>query len=80
MKAYCPHCNHYLDGYVGLDTQDPKNGDVSFCVYCGGLSVFDDGLRNPTADERAMFDRDERIRVATEKWLEWRKQLPNTGS
>jgi hypothetical protein len=43
----CPHCHRSNDGHTDvddLDTESPKDpepGDLSICLYCGGLGQFD---------------------------------------
>jgi len=57
--ANCPKC-----GYKNMDTATdvegtavaPKPGDVSICWGCGGLLVFDEGMRM-YAPSRAELDR-----------------------
>lgn len=56
----CPECGHQFtaatDAY-GVDT--PKPGDVSFCIQCGTLLVFDGSLSpvRPTPAELADLER-----------------------
>lgn len=52
--APCPHCGEELDVASGLGTQDgPKPGDISLCIDCGGVNIFDENLkpRLPTQEE-----------------------------
>jgi hypothetical protein len=51
----------------------PVNGDLSFCMECGELAIFDDefpdGVRKPTPTENSQFNADPvviKIRLA---WL-----------
>jgi hypothetical protein len=62
----CWHCGLMLGGAVGLDGANPPDrGDVSLCVHCGALTVFDrcDAghllRRPPTSRERGVFEDDE---------------------
>lgn len=44
MKAIaCPHCNFVADGASDLrgGTYEPKNGDISVCVQCAGISALE---------------------------------------
>jgi hypothetical protein len=36
-RPKCPTCETVIDGFsgVGNDAPAPKDGDVSFCAYCG---------------------------------------------
>lgn len=36
-KPPCPGCGTRLDGFsvIGKDSARPKDGDISFCCYCG---------------------------------------------
>jgi hypothetical protein len=55
--AACPHCGHDLDEHAEFSGNgDPEPGDVSICLYCRNLSLFDTGpgglyLRKPTPAE-----------------------------
>lgn len=60
-KSVCPWCEKRHDLVSGIAEKGtkkepiPHNGDVTLCVGCGELSVFDDsakgGLRFPTQEE-----------------------------
>jgi hypothetical protein len=41
----------------------PKPGDVSLCIRCGALAVFDETrrLRRPTGEEAIQFSMDHRV-------------------
>lgn len=42
----CGHCGKVLDGSSkASDGTDPEPGDITFCIYCGGLNRFGEGLR-----------------------------------
>lgn len=42
----CPHCEHILEGATGVTTQNaPKPGDVTLCIYCAAVLVFQDDMR-----------------------------------
>jgi len=58
VKSVCPFCRKKCD-CASVMSQDepvqPKNGDVSICIGCGCISIFDDtttgDLRVPTIKE-----------------------------
>lgn len=53
-NATCPHCGHRLDLATGIDhTLMPRPGDVSICIECASILIFDDAMmpREPTVDE-----------------------------
>lgn len=42
-KPVCPHCEHLLDYANHHDNnvpRGPETGDLTICVYCGGLSSY----------------------------------------
>lgn len=49
--SVCCECGAMLDGVSG--PCQPSPGDMTLCIYCGCLNVFDDDmlLRRPTDDE-----------------------------
>ena len=50
----CPYCGHKFNRQAGVETNDkPKAGDVSLCIKCGGVLIFNKKLRmrRPTAKE-----------------------------
>jgi hypothetical protein len=51
----CPRCGRILDGAMHLDNSTPDPGDITICIECSTLSVFDDKLhlREPTDEEMA---------------------------
>lgn len=69
----CLDCGHSL-GLATSTTADqatPTQGDVSVCVYCGGLAVFEDyGLRHLTSSEMYDIAGDERV-LDAQKNREW---------
>lgn len=64
-KSNCTICDSPLDAATGaLHTgARPEAGDVSVCLYCGNVAVFDEALslRSPTTEEKSIFDRDEQL-------------------
>lgn len=51
----CPHCDSELTGATDPLDEDlkPKVGDVTVCIFCAGISLFDTDmtLRKPSAIE-----------------------------
>jgi len=63
-KNICAACGTVLDGASQVDgKQAPAMGDLSICVYCGNLSIFqaDMSLRDPTVAEFELLRQDERV-------------------
>lgn len=52
---HCPHCGYRVDAAspAGDKPATPKEGDISLCICCRGVSVFraDLTLRLPTGGE-----------------------------
>jgi len=61
----CRDCGARLDAATEAFGDDvrPRPGDVSVCLACGSLSLFDGGLRRrpPTGDELDELLRDQRL-------------------
>ena len=61
MNTICPFCGLHHDAVsgVGADAVFPGDGDVTLCIECGEVCVFDGdadgGLRKPTKLERRDF-------------------------
>ncbi|NUX58714.1 hypothetical protein [Paraburkholderia youngii] len=57
FKMNCRKCGKLLDGNTSMEKGTrPRHGDVSLCIYCGALSIFDmnkQRLRPPTQWEQA---------------------------
>ena len=53
----CVCCKKHIDMSTGLQSQIPKEGDFSVCVYCGQLMVFeaDKSLREANDEEMKEF-------------------------
>lgn len=52
--ANCPNCGKKVDAAMSVNgKRKPRWGDVSICIECHHISVYDNGLqlRNPTDDE-----------------------------
>lgn len=54
-KPYCPNCGELLQGFSTVTDEDsiPVDGDVSICLYCQAVSLFnsDLSLRAPTEQD-----------------------------
>ena len=62
----CPWCYAFVDGATVLGKDEdavPVGGDVSICLYCARVGVYEDDLsiRKPTPEERETFDKDDDI-------------------
>ena len=63
----CPRCGKEMDASLAITNDHrPDPGDVSICLYCAGVSLYDDGLRLrlPTAAESLELRADPRIQKA----------------
>jgi len=45
--TFCPTCHQKLDAATEVfgESEQPKAGDVSVCLYCGELLEYDESLR-----------------------------------
>ena len=54
-KSTCPYCGYVSDhaGTIEEHKAGPKEGDVSVCLKCGGICLFDESLNivKPTEEE-----------------------------
>lgn len=75
FHSICPFCGSHLDrvGHIVGDNLQPDNGDVTLCIRCGEVGVFDDtvlgGVREPTSRERRNIRRDPDVAKVREAWL-----------
>ena len=69
-ECRCQQCGYVFDmttyPYVDLVEKRevrPNAGDVSICLCCGAIQIFnaDRTLRNPTPEEKDKLDRDPRV-------------------
>lgn len=43
QERFCPFCDKRLDAATGIHTRkEPEPGDLSVCLHCGGLAVFEE--------------------------------------
>lgn len=56
---HCPYCKYEVDRTDGLESYKPKPGDISLCLKCMEVSLFDDGmiLRAPNDKEMVEIQR-----------------------
>lgn len=48
----CPHCLHQMDRTTGMTGREmPRPGDVSLCIRCAGIALFDERLQIRAPDE-----------------------------
>lgn len=72
-ETRCANCGKRLDRASGVVAKNarnfkrPKPGDLSLCIGCGHVSVFDEGLRlrAPTAAEIVKWAGDDRLVAAS---------------
>ena len=59
----CPSCGKVLDAASSLQGRKPKAGDVSICLECANVGIFDADLtlRRPTKAEKRHIHGDVRI-------------------
>ncbi|MBX9587867.1 MAG: hypothetical protein K2X43_01090 [Hyphomonadaceae bacterium] len=67
LGLICVECDHAMTHTSGPDS--PRPGDLSLCIRCGSLNIYDDAMRfrRPTIDEylQAAADRElQRLRRA----------------
>ncbi|RBB38887.1 hypothetical protein DPV79_16025 [Burkholderia reimsis] len=79
MLTTCPFCGKRNDDHTGVRGHIvPEDGDVSICIGCGQLAVFDhDALRAPTDDESDEFARDAGIQKYLAVWREVVRKHPH---
>lgn len=61
MNLTCPYCGKAHDRHSAVDKEprEPKHDDLSLCIDCGKIAVFDligQRLRVPTSAEQAEID------------------------
>ena len=62
----CPWCYAFVDGATVITDDEkllPVGGDVSICLYCARVGVYEDDLtiRKPTPEESLVFLADDDI-------------------
>lgn len=57
-ESKCPVCGHILDAATSINGEfEPRPGDVTLCVQCGEILIFNKDLRGriPTAEEKLQY-------------------------
>lgn len=75
----CPECGHKIDAATGPVV--PKAGDVSICIYCSAINVFnaDRTIRPATDEEMREFAGDPRIKAYLAAVAESRRRHPDAA-
>lgn len=65
----CPFCDYELTGHAPVvGSFKPRSGDVSICIECGSVSIYQIALRKPTEDElESIVKEDPNIKRAQHK-------------
>ena len=81
----CPICFYKLDAATCVDgNARPKPGDLTVCINCAELLVFDESLRHSPLDEHGGLDslesKDRDLLIATQTAIRenssWFKRMP----
>jgi hypothetical protein len=78
-EMICPHCGKRLDQHDDLKGSYPKHGDVSLCIECGRLSIFDAHekcLRMPSTPELREFEQDPEVQRYQAAWRHVVRKTP----
>lgn len=53
LPAYdCPWCDAHFDAvWAPSDSEPPKSGDLSICMYCKGVARFNDEMKLEKPDD-----------------------------
>jgi hypothetical protein len=61
-----------VTGYGSPQEPGPRDGDVTMCIRCGQLNIFDQreagGLRQPTQQESAVLAKDRMVQDLLQAW------------
>jgi len=63
-RPRCLDCGELLDGATAVESDgSPQTGDVTICIYCGHIMVYDKKLnfREPNTEEARQIAGDPRI-------------------
>jgi hypothetical protein len=54
----CAYCGHPLDAATAMDDgpTKPKPGDITMCIKCGFLLVFDDAMKMAKPDQALLAE------------------------
>lgn len=78
----CPGCGAALDGalHVGEEEHAPTPGDVSICMYCRDIMIFEEeAFRLPTDEELSDILEDKTIRKAIRALEEFHRRYGPPG-
>jgi hypothetical protein len=75
-KTRCWSCGHENDTVSSVvqdkEMDKPENGNISFCIYCGEFSIFDDtypdNLRKPSPTENWEIKTDKELERLKVSW------------
>jgi hypothetical protein len=73
-QTTCPFCEDVLplaSGIVESGHDRPKPGDLSFCMECGNVSIFDTvpgGARKPVGKEQREIDTHPELQGVLQSW------------
>lgn len=73
LHAVCPHCRCENDAVSGIDTDNrPKPQDITICIRCGNVSMFDELLMLRKIDVDELGDRrlSATVAAARQAWTE----------
>lgn len=69
---YCPFCSKHVPNHENLTDEflQPEEGDLSVCIKCGSICVFDEDLylRKPTEEELAEAMANEEMLAVLNAW------------
>lgn len=71
----CAHCGYRFDGHETLDGfTKPSNGDILFCIGCGQVNEYKDGIAVKTEFEKLNDINKLEIRALSKAWLKLKEQ------
>lgn len=79
-KVRCWRCGkeNFLATSFDDESAIPANGDVSICIECGGVALFDDtvpdGVRKPTPSEKYELQNNEDVLRMVMAWYRMKQQ------
>ena len=78
MKTICPHCAKPNDAHTDFQGGEPKHNDLSMCIGCGYVAIFDlekKCLRAPNEKEQREIDALPQMRVMRAAWNATKKHF-----
>ena len=69
-KDHCPVCHHVLDACSDFENnpRGPQPGDVSLCIECATVLVFNDNLTRREATSAEIGDWDHEVRMSINRY------------